>query len=511
MIDPRHSLCNRPTGLEPDNRRHRRVPVAVMMLAGLGAFGLAMAQNPPPADAILSPEAQRGFATFTQNCAACHGQHGRGAQGPSITGPIFRHGSSDEELEKSIHEGFAAAGMPGFKDMLSDTQVKELIAFVRSQADTVQPGELGPLPNIVPADPWPTGIVHSAVHDFRVEKVAEVPQPYSLAPLPDGRMLVTQTTGELRIVDKTGGVSDAILGTPKGLPVHDAMRRMMLDVAIHPDYAKNGWVYLTWADQQPGVKGDAGVRITLSRGRIDNGRWIDNQNLLTTPSLMSGSAKIAFDGKGHVFYPILDENVMESDQEKAPAQDLAKPQGKVLRLNEDGTVPSDNPFVGRKDAFPYVWSYGHRVPLGLAFDDNGLLWETENGPRGGDELNLILPGKNYGWPVTTWGHRYDDKAVTPRPLQAGMEQPVYNWSPSPALSSIRFYNGKAFPKWKGSAFIGTLRYRSLMRATLTKDRVVLLETVLFNVGRMRDVQVGPDGLIYLITDGGELMRLRPAR
>lgn len=493
-------------------QEHRsKVPAAAMAAAGLFAAGLAIAQSPPPADASLSPEAERGFATYTDNCAACHGQRGRGAQGPSITGPIFRHGSSDEELARSIREGYLATGMPGFKDMLSSVQIAELIAFIRSQADTVQPGELGPLPNIVPPDPWPTGVVRSAVHDFRVEKVAEIPQPYGLAPLPDGRILVTQTTGEMRIVDGAGRISDAILGTPKGLPVHDAMRRMMLDVALHPDYAKNGWIYLSWADQKPGVKGDAGVRVTLSRGRIENGRWIDNQNLLTTPSHMSGSAKIAFDGNGHVFFSVLDDAFMESEQEKTPAQDLAQPGGKILRLNDDGSVPSDNPFLDRKDAFSYVWSYGHRVPLGLAFDEAGLLWETENGARGGDELNLILPGKNYGWPVITWGHRYDDKAVTPRPQQAGMEQPVYNWSPAPALSSIRFYNADAFPKWKGSAFIGTLKYRTLMRATLTKDRVVLLETILFNVARMRDIQVGPDGFIYFVTDGGELMRLRPAR
>ncbi|WP_340313456.1 PQQ-dependent sugar dehydrogenase [Rhizorhabdus argentea] len=514
MIDPRRSLCNRSivleSGVETQGRR-RNKPAAAFLAAGLCAAGLAMAQTPPPADAPLSPEAQRGFAVYTGNCAACHGPRGRGAQGPSITGPMFRYGSSDEELESSIRGGHPAGGMPSFNDVLSSAEIKEIIAFIRSQADTIAPGELGPLPTIVPADPWPTGVVRTAVQDFRVEKVAQIPQPFGLAPLPNGGFLVTQTTGALRIVDKAGRVSDPIIGIPKGLPTQDEMRRNTLDVALHPDYAKNGWIYLTWAEQQPGVKGAPGVRITLSRGRIKDGRWIDNQNLLTTPSHMSGSAKIAFDGAGHVFYPILDADVADSAPEKAPAQDLSLPGGKILRLNDDGSVPSDNPFVGRKDAFPYVWSYGHRAPLGLAFDHDGLLWETENGPRGGDELNLILPAKNYGWPVITWGHRYDDKAVTPRPQQAGMEQPVYNWSPTPALSSIRFYNGTAFPKWKGSAFIGTLKYRSLMRATLTKDRVVLLETILFNVGRMRDLQIGPDGLIYLITDGGELMRLRPAR
>lgn len=488
-----------------------KVLAAALTAAGVCAAGLAMAQNPPSPDAPLSPEAQRGLAVYAQSCATCHGPRGRGAQGPSITGPMFRHGSSDEELERSIREGYPAQGMPSFKDALTGANVKEIIAFIRSQADTVAPGELGPLPAIVPVDPWPTGVVHTAVQDFRVEKVAQIPQPYGLAPLPDGRILVTQATGELRIVDRAGIVSDPIIGTPKGLPTQDAMRRTMLDVALHPDFATNGWVYLTWAEQQPGVKGDPGVRITLSRGRIKNGTWTDRQDLLTTPSHMSGSAKIAFDGKGHVFYAVLDGNVAEADPETAPAQDLSLPAGKILRLNDDGSVPSDNPFVGRKGAFPYVWSYGHRVALGLAFDVEGSLWETENGPRGGDELNRIVPGKNYGWPGVTWGHRYDDKAVTPRPQQAGMEQPVYNWSPTPSLSSIRFYNAAAFPNWKGSAFIGTLKYRTLMRATLTNDRVVLLETILFNVGRMRDLEVGADGFIYVITDGGELMRLRPAQ
>lgn len=491
--------------------RSKKFTLPACVGATLFVAGLAIAQNTAPVASTMTPEAQRGFSTFTQNCAACHGERGHGAQAPSIVGPIFRHGSTDDELERSIRNGYATAGMPSFNDVLSGPQIKELIAFIRSQADKVKPGEQGPLPNMIPPDPWPTGIVRSSVQDFRVEKMADVPHPNAMAPLPDGRILVTQTSGTLRIVDKAGHVSDPIVDTPTGLPTQDSMRRRMLDVAIHPDYAKSGWIYLTWAEQQPGVQGNLGVQIVLSRGRIKDGRWIDSQNLLTTPSRMSGSGKIAFDDKGHVFYSVLDDSFMESPADKTAAQDLTKPEGKILRLNDDGSVPSDNPFIAQKDAFPYIWSYGHRVPLGLAFDSEGSLWETENGPQGGDELNRVLPGKNYGWPVIGWGHRYDDKAVQGRPIEAGMEQPVYNWSPSPALSSIRFYNGSAFPKWKGSAFIGTLKYRTLMRATMTKERVVLLETILFNVGRMRDLQVGQDGLIYLITDGGELMRLRPAR
>jgi glucose/arabinose dehydrogenase len=185
--------------------------------------------------------------------------------------------------------------------------------------------------------------------------------------------------------------------------------------------------------------------------------------------------------------------------------------GKILRMTADGKVPQDNPFVGKPDAYPYVFAYGNRAPLGLAFNRQGELWETENGPRGGDELNHIKAGLNYGWPGSSWGLRYDDIPAPAEPEQKGVEQPVINWSPSPAVSAIAFYYGKAFARWNGDLIMGSLKQTDLYRIVLDGDRPVLQEVIVHALGRIRDVQIGPDGFVYVLTDEGNLVRLVPAR
>jgi glucose/arabinose dehydrogenase len=200
-----------------------------------------------------------------------------------------------------------------------------------------------------------------------------------------------------------------------------------------------------------------------------------------------------------------------SDLGKTPPQLLSSPWGKILRMTADGKVPPDNPFVNTPGAFPYVYALGIRAPLGLAFDRNGKLWESEDGPRGGDELNHIKAAHNYGWPVTTWGFRYDAIPMPANPEQEGMEQPVAAWSPSPAISSLAVYNGKAFPRWKGSMLVGSLKQMDLYRIVVDGDRLVLQETILHGVDRIRDVRVGPQGYVYVLTEAGQLLRLVPAR
>lgn len=180
-------------------------------------------------------------------------------------------------------------------------------------------------------------------------------------------------------------------------------------------------------------------------------------------------------------------------------------------MNADGSVPSDNPFVGKGDANPYVFSYGNRAPLGLVVNRKGEVWETENGPRGGDELNLIKPGLNYGWPGSSWGLRYDDVAAQANPEPKGVEQPVITWSPSPSVSSIDFYYGKAFPRWKGDIIMGSLKATDLYRIVLDGDRPVLQEVIIHKLGRVRTVKSGPDGFIYVMTDEGNFVRLVPTR
>ncbi len=483
--------------------------VAAVATVCAAILGAALGRAATPVDA-LAPEPRHGFEVYRQYCSACHGAQGLGAQAGSIVGPVWSHGSSDTDLTTSIRDGYPQAGMPAWGQVLSETDVKALIAFIRTQK-TPQQSIRGPLPDrVIGPSPMPTGLVKTAEATFRVETVAQVSEPYGLDIFPDGRLLVSQIDGQLLIVDRKG-VSRPVQGVPRGVRPKTALRRAGLDVALSPDYATSGWIYMTWAQQAPGDDTDRGNRLTLSRGRIKDGLWVDHQDLMTSATLVTAAGRIAFDGQGHVYYAVLDGKFLEGPNDRPLAQDLSKPQGKILRLNADGGVPTDNPFVGQPGANPYVWSYGHRTQVGLAFDTHGDLWETENGARGGDELNLIRPGHNYGWPIITWGHRYDDKQVSAHLEEPGMDQPVYNWTPSPALSVVQAYRGKALPGWTDSLLVGTFKNRTLMRVKIEDRRVVLIETLLFNVDRIMAIRVGPDGLVYVAGASGKIVRLRPAR
>jgi glucose/arabinose dehydrogenase len=277
-----------------------------------------------------------------------------------------------------------------------------------------------------------------------------------------------------------------------------------MDVAVHPG---NGWIYLTATEGTDNENLAERGRLILSRGHIHNGQWVDGETLLSVPTHEGSGGRIAFDSAGRVYLGTVHA---PTDDDPIPSQDIASPHGKILRLNEDGTVPPDNPYAGREDAFPYVWAYGLRAPLGLAVDDQGRLWESENGPRGGDELNLIKPGHNYGWPVITWGHPYDETPTVSRVTQEGMEQPVVSWVPSPAVSGAVFYDADAFPGWKDSLFVCSLKGRTLYRIKFKGDRTALIENLLMDSDRLRDIAVGPDGYLYLITDSGLVLRLVPA-
>jgi glucose/arabinose dehydrogenase len=261
----------------------------------------------------------------------------------------------------------------------------------------------------------------------------------------------------------------------------------------------------------------------LVRGRIKDGAWVDQQTIWKTdvenytgmPDMAAGG-RIAFDGKGHVFLSV----GIKGGSEFAGVQDLKVPYGKILRLNDDGSIPKDNPLVGVAGALPAIWTYGHRSPEGLEFDSRtGKLWETEMGQRGGDEVNLLQAGKNYGWPLVSKGLKYDGTPVdygNALNIQFDintLQGPVVDLTPSPAVSSFVIYDGKAFPRWKGNLIVGTLKATELYRLVVDGDRVVHRETLLAGLGRIRDVAVGPDGNLYLLLEhasGGRIVRLVPA-
>jgi glucose/arabinose dehydrogenase len=340
----------------------------------------------------------------------------------------------------------------------------------------------------------------------RVETVARgLEHPWALEFLPDGRMLVTERPGRLRIVDLSGRISQPLAGVPE---VEAAGQGGLLDVALDPGFAQNRLVYLSYAELREGGAGTAVARGRLGEDRLDDVRVIYRQQ----PKVAGGNhfgSRLVFARDGRLFVT-QGERFGYRDQ----AQDLSSLLGKIVRINADGSVPDDNPFVGRAGARPEIWSYGHRnVQAAAIHPETGQLWTVEHGARGGDELNHPEAGKNYGWPVITYGVDYSGLRIGEGTAKEGMEQPVYFWDPVIAPSGMLFYTGDAFPGWKGSVLIGSLR-GALVRLQLESGKVVREERYRDDgLGeRIRDVRQGPDGLVYVLTDEeeGRVLRVKPA-
>jgi glucose/arabinose dehydrogenase len=477
--------------------------------------------RPAPSQA---QDAQAGTAAFGSYCAGCHGAHADGGQGPSLlVGTAYARGADDQSVTRTIREGFAEGGMPSFGAVLSDAQIGGIVAFLHQLREAPPPPSTKPNVELAYQPVGvPKGVVKSELHDFRVETVAQVGQPYAFDFLPDGRILITEVAGDLRIVDKGHLLPGPVPGAPRGnaLGLMGGGGRSLLDVLVDPDYKSNGWIYLVTAHAVKNEQGKLDGFARINRGRIRNGRWTDYHVLTEFSIHYTTGLRMAFDAKKRELYigtSFPDGDYFAPDTlAKLPPQLLSSSWGKILRMTDEGKVPADNPFLTTSGAFPYIYAYGIRAPLGLAIDRNGELWESENGPRGGDELNHIMAGHNYGWPLITWGHRYDAITMPAHPEPEGAEigkfdQPVVDWSPSPAVSAITFYEGKAFPRWKDSLLMGSLKQMDLFRIVLDGDRPVVQETLLHGLNRIRDVRVGPEGYVYILTDAGQLVRMVPAR
>jgi glucose/arabinose dehydrogenase len=340
----------------------------------------------------------------------------------------------------------------------------------------------------------------SALHDYRVVTVVDaLVQPWSIAFLPGGDALITERPGRLRILRQGKVLAQPVEGVPK---VFHSSQGGLLEVMPHPNFASNRLIYISYS--KPGAT-DADSRTALIRGRFENDKLTDVKEIFDAVSKGRNhySGKIAFDKNGYLFLTLGDRQVPpEGNLEAHPAQDLTNHHGKVVRLHDDGRVPSDNPFVSRAGARPEIWSYGHRNLQGLAIHpETGDVWADEHGPQGGDELNLIQPGKNYGWPVIGFGVNYTTGlAIHSGTHRQGMEQPVRVWVPSIGISGMMFYTGDKFPQWRGNMFIGGMAGQQLSRLTLNARRIVNEETLVQGMGRIRDIRQGPDGFIYLVTD-----------
>ena len=352
----------------------------------------------------------------------------------------------------------------------------------------------------------------TAVQRIRISAVATgLANPWSLAFLPNGDMLVTERAGRLRII--RNGVLDPqpISGVPQ---VRVTALGGLLEVALHPRFAENGLVYLTYAKGR-----ESNVSTTaLARGRL-KGTALEEVRDIFVANTWSSSAtnfggRIAFDRAGFLYLTIGER------QEQDRAQKPEEHAGKVLRLRDDGTAPPDNPFAGKPGYLPEIYTTGHRSPQGLALNpETGELWENEHGPLGGDELNILKPGANYGWPLVTYGTDYDGTKISDLTTRPDLESPFMYWVPSIAVSGITFYTGDRFPQWKGNVFVGSMfagRTRAtghLVRITFNKGRPIQREPIIAELKqRIRDVRQGPDGLLYVLTDepNGALLKIEPA-
>lgn len=360
-----------------------------------------------------------------------------------------------------------------------------------------------------------TPILRSAYHDYRVVTVVQgLERPWSIAFLPGGDMLVTELAGRLRIVREGSLLEEPVAGVPEVLAEGQGG---LLDVVLHPEFASNRLIYLSYS--KPLVDTE-GATTAVVRGRFENDRLTEVEQIFEADSRGRGhyGCRLAFDGNGYLFITVGDRQMPpEGDLEIHSAQDLSNHHGTVVRVHDDGRVPADNPFVDQTGAQPEIWSYGHRNAQGLAIHpETDDLWINEHGPQGGDELNLIRPGLNYGWPVVGYGVNYrSGSSIHEGTHREGMEPPVYFWVPSIATSGFLIYTGDRFPDWRGNFFVGGLSGQQLARLSLNGQEVVHEETLYFGRGRIRDVRQGPDGYIYLAIDdrqGGltPIMKLEPA-
>lgn len=462
-------------------RHHKRIRnfVTAVALAILVATSFRCSTESTP-ETIATPE------NYKNLCVSCHGEDLKGAVAQSLVDGSWQFGARDGDLFRSIKFGHPQFGMPSWGAILDDSMIFELVTFIRSreaQSGAVKP----PLPETLETLDYQVSI------EILTE---ELETPWGVAFPDENTVLVTERSGRLRIIENGVLAADPIQGTPEVLAEGQGG---LLDVVQDPDYKTNGWIYLSFSHPIIDAKHDTLTFTSIVRGKINQGRWEQQQVIYRADSTHYSKARIhyggriTFDPQGYLYFSVGDRSV--SDQ----AQDLGRPNGKVHRLYPDGTVPDTNPFHDNPEALSSIYSYGHRNPQGLTTHPvTGQIWAAEHGPLGGDELNLILPGVNYGWPSITYGINYNGELISEFTSLEGMEQPALYWKPSIAVCGIAFYQGAAFEKWNNQLLVGALRFEEVILLDVVDDRVIFQQTLLKNAGRVRIARPAPDGSVYVL-------------
>ena len=472
------------------NHVRNRLALFVMMTLICGATSRAHAQDP----------AELGQRLYAQHCANCHGRDLQGGNAKSMVDGVWQYGSSRAQIARVIRDGIPDVGMPAYGQAMNDQQIDALVTFLRSRETRAG----------IDRPKFPEEL-KTADYTIDVELFAQgLSIPWAIAWIDRDTALVTERPGGLRVIERGRLREQPVQGTPR---VKHAGQGGMMEVAIDPDHANNGWVYLAYSHALERDPNRAMSRIV--RGRIKDNRWSDEQVIWQAEPrhYVSGGihfgCRIAFDKQGNLYFTH-GERGRQDD-----AQDVARPNGKVHRIRRDGGIPDDNPFANRRGAVKSIFTYGNRNPQGLVIHPlTGAIYSTEHGPRGGDELNLIRSGANYGWPVITYGINYNGTKITDLTHKEGMEQPLKQWTPSIAVCGLDLVRGDAFKKWENRLLVGALAFEEVRLVTLDErgERVVNDEIILKNAGRVRDVRCGPDGAIYVVLNSPDIiLRLTPRR
>ena len=480
----------------------------------------------------IAQGAQSASQNYAAYCADCHGARLDGAQAPALLDSRWLQHDGDTQLRSAIRDGVPSKGMPPWAGILSAADIDALVLFIRTQNVDRAPGSADAKGSAKSFETY-----H---HKVRVEAILEsgLDQPKSLA-LVDAETLLVADSGGLGVIRRGALVREPVAG----LPVFDTLEEVALHRAGQGESARE-WLYITYVCSKACGHPDRHA-YTLARGRLRDERWTDHQKLLDfgDGDHVYGVSKLAFDDAGYVFFTLSGadhpgQDPADLDRELVKAQNLGSHRGKTFRVHDDGRVPADNPFVNRDGALPIIWSYGHRGLSGLAFDSTSrTLWATEHGPWGGDELNRIVRGGNFGWPVVSFGYHYAGKPIGAAQAK-GFEPPIFHWTPSVGVSTVQVYDGAAFPQWRGSLLVGSMgarigrtlyrfelaegralayRYPSDAQGRVLRDekgvalpRVPRYEEIAPDIGRIRDTRVGKDGYIYLLLEHPDrIVRLVP--
>lgn len=433
---------------------------------------------------------------YQQRCASCHGKKLAGGNAQSMIDGVWRFGADDNSIFRNIKFGISAVGMPNYGPAYSDEQIRGMVKYIRA-AQNDAGVEPPPLPEKLYARDYDVAVTTWIDDELEI--------PWALTFVDERTALLTERPGRLRLIRDGRLEPEPVSGLPEILPLGQGG---LMDVAIDPAHADNGWVYLAYS-QGNGSKNEGGALAAMtrvSRGRIVGGAWTDDELVFEAPHETFGytsfhfGCRLAFDHEGHLYFSIGDRGTQDE------AQDPRLPNGKIHRVWPDGSIPQDNPFADGADGMPSVYCYGNRNPQGIAVHPTtGRVWESEHGPLGGDEINIIESGVNYGWPKITYGLNYNGTPVTDKQSDPSMRQPVYYWAPSIAVCGIEFCRGGEFPRWDGHLIVGGLGHEVLSRLALADERVMHEETLLKSHGRVRDVAVDPAGAIYVVLNSPDIV------